>query len=67
MRNIYLVIKHEITTTLRKRSFWFTAFLFPLLIVGINVGVQLFVNRSVKSNQASIPSAENSAQAMRRA
>jgi ABC-2 type transport system permease protein len=64
MRNIYLVIKHEIITTLGKRSFWFTAFLFPLLIVGINVGVQLFVNRSVEGNQALIPSAEDRAQTM---
>lgn len=57
MRNIYLVIKHEITTTLQKRSFWITAFLFPLLIVGINVGAQLLVIRSVDSTPGLIPSA----------
>ncbi len=59
MRNIYLVIKHEIITTLQKRSFWITAFLFPLLIVGINVGTQLLVNRSVDSNSTLLPSFEN--------
>ena len=62
MRNIFLVIKHEISTTLLKRSFWITAFLFPLLIVGINVGVPLLISRSVDNNPALIPSAENTGQ-----
>ena len=62
MRNIILVIKHEITTTLQKRSFWITAFLFPLLIVGINVGTQLLVSRSIDTSQALIPSAGNGTQ-----
>lgn len=49
MRNIFLIIKHEVSTTLQKRSFWIMAFLFPLLIVGINVGAQLLITRSVES------------------
>jgi ABC-2 type transport system permease protein len=59
MRNIILVIKHEIITTLQKRSFWITAFLFPLLIVGINLGTQLLINRPEGNSLALAPSAEN--------
>jgi ABC-2 type transport system permease protein len=59
MRNILLVIKHEIITTLQKRSFWITAFLFPLLIVGINLGTQLLINRPEGNSLAPAPSAEN--------
>ena len=36
MRNIWLVIKHEIKTTLRQRSFWVMTFLMPALLIGIN-------------------------------
>lgn len=63
MQNIFLVFKHEIFTTLQKRSFWIIAFLFPLLIVGINLGMQKLVNRSVESSPALVPSAENAADA----
>lgn len=41
MRNIGIVIKHEILTTLSRRSFWIMTFLFPLLIVGFQVGMQI--------------------------
>lgn len=36
MRNIWLVIKHEIRTTLRRRSFWIMTFLLPTLLLAIN-------------------------------
>jgi len=41
MRNVWLVLKHEITTTLGKRSFWLMTFLFPLAILGFNLATQL--------------------------
>lgn len=41
MRNLLLVIQHEIVSTIGKRSFWFTTFLFPLLILAFVVGPQL--------------------------
>jgi ABC-2 type transport system permease protein len=63
MRNIILVIKHEIKTTLQKRSFWFTAFLFPLLIVGINIGAQLFFNQPDNMASNLTPTAEIANQA----
>ncbi len=34
MRNVWLVIKHDVGTTLRQRSFWVLAFLMPILLVG---------------------------------
>lgn len=45
MRNILLVIKQEIRTTLGKPSFWLTTFLLPLVIMGFSVGSQLVVGR----------------------
>jgi len=35
MRNIWLVIKHEVGTTLRKPSFWLMTFLMPALLLAI--------------------------------
>jgi ABC-2 type transport system permease protein len=64
MRNIILVIKHEIIITLQKRSFWITAFLFSLLIVGINLGTQMLINRPEGSNLALAPSAGNASRTM---
>ncbi|MGD8398855.1 MAG: ABC transporter permease, partial [Anaerolineae bacterium] len=34
MRNIWLVIKHDIGVTLRQRSFWVLAFIMPLVLIG---------------------------------
>lgn len=36
MRNIWLVIRHEISTTFRKRSFWILTFLMPAILVAFN-------------------------------
>jgi ABC-2 type transport system permease protein len=36
MRSIWLVIKHEIGTTLRQRSFWLLTFLMPGLLLAFN-------------------------------
>jgi hypothetical protein len=64
MRNIILVIKHEIIITLQKRSFWVTAFLFPLVIVGINLGTQMLINRPEGSSLELTPTAENADRTM---
>jgi ABC-2 type transport system permease protein len=37
MRNIWLVIKHELKTTLSKRSFWLLTFLMPAMLLAMNV------------------------------
>ena len=46
MRNIFIVIKHEIRTTLQNKSFWIMTFIFPLLIIGFNVGAQVIAARN---------------------
>jgi ABC-2 type transport system permease protein len=51
MRNVYLIIKHEILTTLGKRSFWFTTIVFPLLILGLNLGTQVVSQRTVAQEE----------------
>lgn len=43
MHNILLVIRHEIATTITRRSFWVMTFLFPLLIIGLTLLPQLLV------------------------
>ena len=36
MRDIWLVIKHDMVATLRQRSFWLLTLLMPVLLVGLN-------------------------------
>jgi ABC-2 type transport system permease protein len=43
MRNIWLVMKHDIGMTLRQRSFWLFTFIVPAILIGINI------NNSVQS------------------
>lgn len=40
MRNVFLVIKHEIVTMLNKPSFWLTTFLLPAAIIALSIGTQ---------------------------
>ena len=37
MRNIWLVIKHEVVTTLKRPSFWIMTFLMPALLLGLQI------------------------------
>jgi ABC-2 type transport system permease protein len=46
MRNVLLVIRHEIASALGKRSFWVITFLLPLLIIGLNLGMQMLGQRA---------------------
>ncbi len=41
MKNIWIVIKHEIITMVTKPSFWLTTFLLPAIIMGFSFGAQL--------------------------
>jgi ABC-2 type transport system permease protein len=52
MRNVALVIRHEIVTTLGKRSFWIMTILFPLAIMALNIGTQLMARNSGGGEQA---------------
>ena len=47
MRNVFLIIKHEISTTLRKRSFWLTTFLLPGVILALSLGSQALARSSL--------------------
>jgi len=49
MRNVFLIIKHEISTTLRKRSFWLTTFLLPAAILAMSLGSQVLARSSMAS------------------
>ena len=37
MRNIWLVIRHEVVTTLKRPSFWIMTFLMPVLLLGLQL------------------------------
>ena len=37
MRNIWLVVKHDVGVTLRQRSFWLFTFLVPVILLGLNI------------------------------
>ncbi len=54
MRNTWIVLKHEIKTTLAKRSFWFTTFLFPLLILALTLLPQLLAGDALESSQQAL-------------
>ncbi len=54
MRNTWIVLKHEIKTTLAKRSFWFTTFIFPLLILALTLLPQLLAGGAIESSQQSL-------------
>ena len=47
MSNVFLIIKHEISTMLRKRSFWLTTFLLPAFILALSLGSQALARSSM--------------------
>ena len=47
MKNIWIVIKHEIITMVTKPSFWLTTFLLPAVIMGFSFGAQLIGQRMI--------------------
>jgi len=52
MRNVLLVVRHEIANVLSRRSFWVMTFLFPLLVLGLNIGSQTIAMRAVEGSRA---------------
>ncbi|MBN1875978.1 MAG: ABC transporter permease [Anaerolineae bacterium] len=52
MRNIGLVIRHEIVSTLGKPSFWLTTFVFPLVIMAFSLGTQFLSVRAIEDSEA---------------
>lgn len=54
MRNTWIVLKHEIKTTLAKRSFWLTTFVFPLLILALTLLPQVLAGDAIESSQQAL-------------
>jgi ABC-2 type transport system permease protein len=54
MRNTWIVLEHEIKTTLAKRSFWLTTFLFPLLILALTLLPQLLAGDAIEASQQAL-------------
>ena len=58
MRNIWLVIKHEIRNTLGKPSFWVTTFLLPAVILVFTFGTQFLSRRAFEEEEDVLAGAE---------
>lgn len=54
MHNVWIIIRHEIKTTLAKRSFWLTTFLLPLAIFVMSFGSQA-LSQSAMAQDGSNP------------
>ncbi|MFU8772331.1 MAG: ABC transporter permease [Anaerolineales bacterium] len=61
MKNVVLIIKHEIQTTLSKRSFWVMTFIFPVAILGLNFGTQIIAQRTIDERVDPIPTGDQPA------
>ncbi len=61
MRNILLVIKYEIITTLQKRSFWILTFVFPVFILAISLGTQAIGGKALEEAEEEASSVEHQA------
>ena len=64
MRNIWLVMKHDVQATLQQTSFWVLTVLMPLILVGINgyatfsdSGVSLVDGEAVEAEASEVPEA----------
>jgi len=53
MHNVWIIIKHEVKTTLAKRSFWLTTFLLPLAIFVLSFGSQALSQSAVAQDGSS--------------
>ncbi len=57
MRNVWLVIKHEILSMLGKPSFWITTFVLPAIVMLFSFGGQ-FISSRVLEEEVNVPSGE---------
>ena len=53
MHNVWIIIKHEMKTTLARRSFWLTTFLLPLAIFVLSMGSQALSQSAVAQDGSS--------------
>ena len=64
MKNIWIVIKHEIITMVTKPSFWLTTFLLPAVIMGFSFGAQLIGQQMIPDEDEIISGETDQAQAI---
>lgn len=62
MNTTLIVFKHEIITTINRRSFWFTTFIFPGLIMFLSVGMQTISEDRIKEFETQAESVEQAVQ-----
>lgn len=62
MRNVGIVIRHEIVTMLGTRSFWLMTFIFPVLIMGFSLLPNLIAQDAIEE-AGLLPTGENADQA----
>ena len=62
MRNIFIVIKNEILTTIGKRTFWVMTFIFPALILILSIGMQTFGTNAIEQAEEEAASVEHAAE-----
>ena len=56
-RNVGLVIKYEIVSMLRKPSFWFFTFVFPVMIMAFTFLPQVFAQRTITEASSALVAA----------
>ena len=61
MRNIFLVIKHEIACTIGKPVFWLTTFVLPVVMMVFSVGAQ-FISMQAFTEEQGVPSSSDTDQ-----
>mgnify|MGYP006291305313 CR=1 FL=1 len=64
MKNIWIVIKHEIITMVTKPSFWLTTFLLPAIIMGFSFGAQLIGQQMIPEEDEMISGETERSQAI---
>jgi ABC-2 type transport system permease protein len=62
MRNIFLVIKHEMACTIGKPIFWLTTFVLPLVILALSLGAQYIGVMAFKEEPDILDSSGNARQ-----
>lgn len=61
MHHVFKVFRHEIATTIARRSFWLTTFLFPLVIMAFSLAPQFLAERALDEETASLTTGANGA------
>lgn len=64
MRNIFIVLKHEVLTTFSKTSYWVMTFLFPAFVILLTLGGQVIIQKNV-SEKTEVNTTAQSTDSMR--